>query len=162
MTDEEHNKYIALAFIGHGAVQILFLSLVFVFLSFVLFDSPDENFPKGLVAGIFGTVGFVNLILLSPNFIAAYALIKRKPWARVMSIIASALAVMSVPTGTLAGVYALWFFVGDRWRSVYEPIGLQNAGLSLNSGTPDPRWEGRFVNESGEEVFRQPEIPDWR
>lgn len=166
MTDEEHNKYIAWVFIAHGIFQILILAFMFVVLGIMFFSNPDPDFPHELFLAIFGAVLAVNFLFLLPNFVAAYAMLKQKSWARVMAIVASVLAVMSVPTGTVAGVYALWYFLGDKWRSVYEPHKMQGNDFylnsSINSSPAGQRWEGRYVNEHGEEVYRQPEIPDWR
>lgn len=55
-----------------------------------------------------------------PAFVAAFALFKKRPWARTASIVAAALAAMNVPVGTLACVYAFWFFLGENWKNVYQ------------------------------------------
>lgn len=162
MNDEQHNKYIAWAFIAHGSLQVLLLLAVIAFMSLFLFAAPGGDVPAGFLAFIFGIVLFFNLIFLSPNFIAAYAMMKRKPWARVAAIVAAVLSAMSVPTGTLAAVYALWFFVGENWRNVYERPLARDMRLSLNAEDIHSKWEGRYVNEEGEFVYRQPETPDWR
>lgn len=164
MTNEEHNKYIAWAFLANGIFQSLMLvfvfAMMFVWLSFI---PGDGDVPAGMFAVIFGFAGIINLIFLSPNFVAAYALIKRKPWARIASIVAAALSAMNVPLGTLAAVYSLWFFCGDQWKTVYPEMAGKN-------GTPTPSqlssgnesWDGYTRDEEGAYVYRTPPPPDWR
>src|SRR5687768_15514492 len=114
MTNEEHNKYIAWAFLANGIFQAVILLFMFVFIFALLAaGGSDPEFPAGFIAAVFGFALTINLIFLSPNFVAAYALLKRKPWARVAGIVAAALSAMNVPLGTLAAVYSLWFFCGD-------------------------------------------------
>jgi hypothetical protein len=43
-----------------------------------------------------------------PGFIVGAGLLKRRPWARILGIVMSALSLMHVPFGTALGVYGLW------------------------------------------------------
>lgn len=164
MTNEEHNKYIAWAFLANGIFQVAMLGFIFLIIFAFLFGGPDGgDVPAGLFATIFGFVFVVNLIFLSPNFVAAYALIKRKPWARIASIVAAALSAMNVPLGTLAAVYSLWFFCGDQWKSVYpETAGVGRVDPLQITPAPETNWEGYIRDEEGAYVYRTPPPPDWR
>lgn len=163
MTDEEHNKYIAWAFLANGIFQSVVLVFALAFMYFWMRYTPGGgDFPSELLAVILGFAGIINLIFLSPNFIAAYALLKRKPWARIASIVAAALSAMNVPLGTLAAVYALWFFCGEQWKSVYPEAagkGKIPAGLPAVNETS---WDGYTRDEEGAYVYRTPPPPDWR
>lgn len=163
MTNEEHNKYIAWAFLANGVFQILMLGFVFFIMFAVILGGPDgRDFPAGLFATIFGFVAVINLVMLSPNFVAAYALLKRKPWARIAGIIAAALSAMNVPLGTLAAVYSLWFFCGDQWKSLYAESDT-SAPKPLHSGpVADTNWQGYSTEEEGAYIYRTPPPPDWR
>lgn len=164
MTNEEHNKYIAWAFLANGFLQLLILAFVLLIFGAIVFGGPDAGeFPVGMFAVIFGFAGIINLIFLSPNFVAAYGLIKRKPWARIASIVAAAMSAMNVPLGTLSAVYAFWFFCGDQWKSVYPEAA--GAGIQPPSQLPavnETRWEGYTKDEEGAYVYRTPPPPDWR
>ncbi len=163
MTPEEHNKYISWTFLANGLFQGTMLLVIFGFvISMFLFGPPDDGFPQGFFAIIFSFILLINLAFISPNFIAYDALKNRKPWARVASIVAAVFAATNVPIGTASCVYALWFFVGEEWKSIYP---------ESSSGAQDPRllesaerrnWDGRYENVDGETVFRPAEPPDWR
>ncbi len=164
MTNEEHNKYIAWAFLVNGAFQVAVFGFIFLIVFAAMLSGPDgRDFPAGLFAAIFGFVFIVNLAFQSPNFIAAYALLKRKPWARVAGIVAAALSVMNIPFGTLAGVYSLWFFCGEQWKDVYPESGrpLRSGPYQLDPH-PQSEWEGYSRGEEGAYTYRTPPPPDWR
>lgn len=163
MTDEEHNKYIAWAFLANGIFQSAILLFVFLFLIAIFLGSgaSDPNFPGGFMATIFGFVLIVNLVMLSPNFVAAYALLKKKPWARIAGIVAAAMAAMNVPLGTMAAVYSLWFFCGEQWKSVYSQPEDSVANRSFLPQA-ETQWEGYTKEEEGAFIYRTPPPPDWR
>ncbi len=165
MTNEEHNKYIAYAFIAHGGLQLLMLLLMAVmfFFIFSIGKPPGEPGPPMEFFGFFfGILFLVQMIFTTPAFVAAYGLLKRKGWARIASIIAGILSSMSVPIGTAACVYALWFFFGDQWKSVYpqSPTNDHNQNQLPYGG--ESRWGGHVMDEDGEVVYRHQEPPDWR
>ena len=165
MTNEEHNKYIAWAFIAHGGIQILMMLLMavmFIFM-FSVGSRPGESGPPMEFFGMFfGIMFFVQMVFTTPAFIAAYGLLKRKSWARIASIVAGVLSSMSVPIGTAACVYALWFFFGDQWKTVYP----QEAGISPDQQQlpygEESRWGGHVMDADGEVVYRHQDPPDWR
>ena len=165
MTNEEHNKYIAWAFLATGIFQVAILLFMFIFLFAFFAAAPPGggDFPAGIMASVFGLVLIINLVFLSPNFIAAYALLNRKPWARIIGIVAAALSAMNVPLGTLAAVYSLWFFCGDQWKSVYpEKAGEGNFDPLRITPPSTSHWEGYTKDEEGAYVHRTPPPPDWR
>jgi len=158
MTDEQHNKYIAYSFLAHGSFQLLMMLLMglMIFLTF-----PPA--PMEFLAFFFAFISIFYIIFAAPAFIAAYALLKRKSWARIASIIAGVLSAMSVPVGTAACVYAFWFFFGDNWKRIYsegEPVSDgYREHLQLMERQPWANMETDSV-KYGERQQTTP--PDWR
>ncbi len=164
MTNEEHNKYIAYAFIAHGAFQLLMMLLMAVMFYFMvsLPGRPGDPGPPMEFFGVmFGVMFAIQMVFVTPSFVAAYGLLKRRSWARIVSIIAGVLSSMSVPIGTAACVYALWFFFGDQWKSVYpqETTDLPDQRQLRYGG--ESRWGGHVMDEDGEIVYRHQDPPDW-
>src|SRR4051812_20872207 len=105
MTDEEHNKYIAFAFAAYGAFQVLMLVFIGLMFTFILSigNQPGRPGPPLAFFGIFFTAMIIfQMIFTAPSFIASYALLKKKSWARMAAIVAGVLSAMSVPVGTAA------------------------------------------------------------
>jgi hypothetical protein len=162
MTPEEHNKYISWTFLANGLFQGSILLLVFGFLiAMFVAVPPEDGFPAFLFAGMFSVILLINLALISPNFIAYYGLKNRKSWARIASIVAAVLGAMNVPIGTAACVYSLWFFFGEDWKALYpEAPGARDRRQIASTSLPN--WDGRYVREDGEVVYRPATPPDWR
>jgi len=164
MTNEEHNNYVSWAFIGYASVQVLMIiASIAIFAIAVPMLSPPEAPPPPrqflLAMAVFVSVYYG--ALMTPALIAAYAVRKKKSWARFAAIVASLFSVISFPIGTMASVYSMWFFLGDSWRDVYvkdlpaTPQELQEFDHA--------KWEGGFTtDEKGRAVFTPAEPPDWR
>jgi hypothetical protein len=161
MTPEEHNKYISWTFLANGLFQGTLLLLMFGFIVAMLSGTqpPDDGFPIVFFSIFFGVMLVINLAMIAPNFVAYYALKNRRPWARIATIIAAVLSGMNVPIGTAACVYSLWFFFGEDWKSIY-PHATGAAPDQLTNGGPE-KWEGRYVRQDGEVVYRPAQPPDW-
>ena len=162
MTPEEHNKYISWTFLANGLFQssIVLLAYGLLFAFFVFFPPPGDDLPAAFFTAVFGLALLINLAFLSPNFVAYYALKNRKPWARVASIVAAFMSAMNFPIGTGACIYSLWFFFGEEWKKVYpeNPAAAQR----YLPQTAESKWQGRYVREDGEVVYRESQPPDWR
>ena len=59
------------------------------------------------------TLGTFILLLSLPGIIAGVGLLKFRPWARIITIVLSALNLMNIPFGTILGVYGLWVMLSD-------------------------------------------------
>jgi hypothetical protein len=61
------------------------------------------------IIGIAGTAFVVFILLISiPGLIVGAGLLKFKPWARIVGIVLCALNLISIPFGTILGIYGLW------------------------------------------------------
>ena len=164
MTDEQHNKFIGIAFLVHGGFQMLILLLLMAMFSFIFSfppNRPGDPGPPIAFFGVFFAVMFVfQLVFTTPSFVAAYALFKRKSWARIAAIIAGVLSSMHVPIGTAACVYALWFFLGENWKSVYPEAAV------AGGYQPQLQHGEESSHDASQEEFSfeygQTTPPDWR
>ena len=79
------------------------------------------------VTSIIGqSIGAVLFIFAVPGFICGYGLITKKAWSRVFGIILSCLSLLSIPIGTIIGIYGLWILFKDETKDLFSnppPIG---------------------------------------
>lgn len=129
MTTLEHNRMLGICHLVYGGLNILMLlaMLCFFFFFFTVMAHavPKNGQPPPAFLLPFGTafMGFIFLIsflFALPPLIAGYALLKRKPWARMASIVAAVLEAMSVPIGTAVCIYSFWFMFSDQGKRFYE------------------------------------------
>lgn len=156
MTDEQHNKYIAYAFLGFAGFQLLMTLFIAAIWSVVFLNPGGPRVPSGIIALMIGFLVVFQSLFTAPSVVAAYALLKRKPWARIASIVAGIFSAMNVPFGTAACVYALWFFFSENWKTVYEAKRDPN----LIARGEETKFEGTYSKES--ERFSAYQPPDWR
>jgi hypothetical protein len=161
MTNEQHNKLVGIGFLVHGGIQLLMgLLIATMFGSFMALipNEPGGGAPPRAFFMIFASFFFIiQAIFATPSFIAGYAALKRKSWARLSGIIAAVVSSMHFPIGTAVGVYALWFFFGENWKDVYQPAMSAARGQLPNDATAwaNQPWEARRE--------RVPPVPpDWR
>jgi hypothetical protein len=164
VTNEQHNKFIAYSFLGYSAFQLAMLALMVAMFSMVFFI-PVEPGDPGPPTAFFGImIAFVSVFYLAftaPAIVAAYALLKKKSWARMASIVAGVTSVMNVPFGTAACVYAFWFFLGENWKSVYTENDRTGSEPYQIARGDESRFDGSYETTERER-FRAYEPPDWR
>jgi hypothetical protein len=63
----------------------------------------------GLLAGGIGfLVAALVAVISLPNLIAGWGLLKHKSWSRILAIILGAISLLSIPVGTILGIYTIW------------------------------------------------------
>jgi hypothetical protein len=66
---------------------------------------PEDAAIAIPVLGIAGTaLGTILLILAVPGLLAGWGLLNFKPWARILSLVLSALNLFNIPVGTALGI----------------------------------------------------------
>ncbi len=96
------------------------------------------NDPDALLAvPIVGLVGSILVMLIFalsvPSIIAGVGLLKRRPWARILTIALSVLNLINIPFGTLLGIYGLWVLLS---RNTAPLFGV--TPIAAPSATPPP------------------------
>ncbi|HEV8657971.1 MAG TPA: hypothetical protein VGS96_05020 [Thermoanaerobaculia bacterium] len=115
---EQHFKIVAVLQIIHGAFLLLLGFVLLVILTGAGAISGDRTamFVTGTVGVALG--GF--FILLSiPNFIAGFGLLKRREWARILTIVLSFFHLLNFPIGTAIGGYSLWALFSPEAKSYF-------------------------------------------
>ncbi len=73
------------------------------------------------ILGAVGAVVFTTTTVLSlPSLIAGWGLFQRRPWGRILGIIASALHLVNLPLGTVVGVYSLWVLLSRESDALFD------------------------------------------
>jgi hypothetical protein len=81
---------------------------------------PDARVAVPILGGI-GAIIFVVIVLLSvPGVIAGIGLLKLAPWARILTIVLSALHILNIPIGTAVGIYGLWALTQRETEALFN------------------------------------------
>src|SRR6266852_4773454 len=125
MTPLEHNKYVGLAQLGYAGFHLLTM-IVLMGVEGYMFEhiySRSQEMggppPPPFVGLIFVFIGVFSVAMTIPSVVAGYALLKRRPWAKVAGIVAGVVAATSFPIGTAVAVYSFWFLFSDVGKQLY-------------------------------------------
>jgi hypothetical protein len=117
MKMQDHVTIIAALKIGIGALRLLTAVIVFVAVVGGGLVSGDPE-----ARGITAIVGSVIALALAPGAVArivgGIALLMRKPWARILVLVLAVLDLLSIPIGTLVGIYTIWALLQDEAKQV--------------------------------------------
>ncbi len=115
---EQHIRIVAVLYIIFGVLGLAAAVVVLVAGVGAGFLSQDRD--AALAVGTCVTIAAIFIAVLSiPNLIAGIGLKNRRQWARILTIILSALNLFHFPLGTALGVYALWALLNEQSRSYF-------------------------------------------
>lgn len=155
MTGEKQARLLGLffwLFTAFNFVMVIAIAVIYLAIFGMVFSQvpqrPGEPDPALimtiLVVAFFFALVFTVLFSV-PKIIAGYGLRRGAPWARVWTIIASAMSLLSFPFGTAIGVYGLIFLFGDEGKQYFA---------QLEAGRTEPI--------SAQQRIAQPDAGSWR
>lgn len=116
---KKHVSVAAILQIVFGSMNVIAaLAIAFAF-GFVDQFVDDPTAVK--VLGIVGTPLVVIFLLFGGAMIAGgIGLLTCKPWARILTMVMSAIGLLNIPIGTLKGVYIIWVLVQSETVTLFE------------------------------------------
>jgi hypothetical protein len=120
-----HVKVIAalrIVFGGLGVIAALVMLAVFGGIAGIVgINAPSDDAAVAVpVLGAVGGVIFLFITILSlPSIIAGVGLLSFRPWARILTIIISAIDLINFPIGTALGFYGLWVLLSQEGTALF-------------------------------------------
>jgi len=65
-------------------------------------------------------IGTFLIVLSIPGLVAGIWLLKRRPWARMLTLIVGAFDLIDIPFGTALGVYSFWVLLHDDTIRIFN------------------------------------------
>ena len=126
---QQHVKILAILHIVFGALGIvgaLVVMLVFGGIATFLGISDQAQdgvgaFATPVVGLIGGLIIMVILVVSLPGLIAGIGLLSFQPWARILTIVLSALELPAFPIHTALGIYGLWVLLSNEGTALFRP-----------------------------------------
>lgn len=141
MTPKEHNRTLGILFLVYLALQVAGLVIGF-FMTMAIFggmfaSDPDLAPMAGFMTVIMIFAFALGALLVIPVAVAGLKLIKERPGSRTWAIVASIIALLNFPLGTILGVYGLWFLFGEAGKAYY--LGVDSP--SMMPPPPPHSWQ---------------------
>ena len=120
-----HVKVLGTLFIAFGALYVLlafFSTMILGFVAALVGAEGGRDAATGAtVLGMAGAVAFVFWLCMGlPGIIAGIGLLKMKRWARILTIVLSAIQLIQFPFGTILGVYGLWVLFHKDTEALFD------------------------------------------
>lgn len=122
---QQHVKILAVLHIvlgGLGVLAGLIALLVFGGLATLvnMSESHDDTFAGGVLSLIGVVVMIVVFCVSVPGLIAGIGLLSYQPWARILTIIISAVELPAFPFHTALGIYGLWVLLSNEGTALFS------------------------------------------
>lgn len=123
---QQHVRTLGILNIIYGSLGILAGIAVFAILGGIAGLAADFGGASDAVeaAPFLGFLGVaicgLLMVLSAPSIIAGVGLLHYKPWARILTIVLSALHLLSIPFGTALGVYGLWVLLNGQTEPLFR------------------------------------------
>jgi hypothetical protein len=102
-----------------GLAIMLIFGVAFGIVGSASYQQPGASVALPIIAIIGGAISIFLLLISVPAIIAGIGLIRFRPWARVLSIIISALHLLNIPIGTALGIYGLWVLFSQESQQYF-------------------------------------------
>ena len=79
-------------------------------------------FPPMWMAGLWPMIAFATVFAAAVALVAGYGLLNRRPWGRIVAIVAAILALIKFPLGTALGIYTLWVLAPGASGLEYDAL----------------------------------------
>jgi hypothetical protein len=125
---DTHVKVLAWLYIVFGVLGSLFGLGLMALLGAIgvagAASDPDAWMALPILGLTGAALGVFILLLSLPGIIAGIGLLMFRPWARIVTIVLSALNLMNFPLGTVIGVYGLWVMLSDAGSRLFATAAL--------------------------------------
>jgi hypothetical protein len=87
-----------------------------------MFGNHYHAVPPVWIGALWPLIGIATVCTAALALAAGFGLLNRRPWGRVVAIIAAILALLKFPFGTALGIYTLWVLAPGASGLEYDAI----------------------------------------
>lgn len=119
---KKHIELVGILQIVYHSVGMIWGVLVMIILAGGgLFARNQEAVLVVLVISL--VISALVIIFSIPGIIGGWALLKMKPWGRILALVMGFLSLIEIPLGTALGVYTIWALMNDETIKLFEGAG---------------------------------------
>ncbi len=130
---QEHIRLLGILWLALSAFSAVAGVVLFILANTVLAHLHEMGAPPlapaGFLRSLFITISIIVLAKAVAGFFAGWGLLRREPWARMLTIVLAFLALFQVPFGTALGIYSLWVLLPAQSEREYE-LATRSAGAA--------------------------------
>ena len=116
---QKHVTLLGALFIAYHVLGLIVGIVIMAVLSTIGCLTHDPQVVAILTAVGVG-IGTFLIVLSIPGLVAGIWLLKRRPWARMLTLIVGAFDLIDIPLGTALGVYSFWVLLHDDTIRIFN------------------------------------------
>jgi hypothetical protein len=129
---DTHVRVLGVLYLGLGVLGLLCAALMLIGFGGVagLISSTADSEDAALAIPILSVVGTFALIFIAafslPAVVTGIGLLYLKPWARIVGIVLSAIALLGFPWGTILGIYGLLVLFNKQTEQLFSRSAIRS------------------------------------
>jgi hypothetical protein len=116
---QKHVTLLGALFIAYHILGLMVGIIIMVVLSSIGCLTGDPAAMAILTAVGVG-IGTFLIVLSVPGLVGGIWLLRRRPWARMLTLIVGAFDLIDIPLGTALGVYSFWVLLHDDTIRIFD------------------------------------------
>lgn len=118
MKMDEHVTILGALYIAFNALMLFAAIIVFVVIVGGGLLSGDAD-AIAITSGVGSAIAFLLVLLSAPGIIGGIGLLKRRYWARILVLVLGFFNLVSIPLGTLLGIYTIWVLMKEETAQLF-------------------------------------------
>jgi hypothetical protein len=127
---QQHIHLLGILWLAISALNVVGGVVLYILANTLFAHMHDLGAPEAPTAFLRPLLSVVAIFILAKaafGFMAGWGLLKREPWARILTLVLAFLALVNVPFGTALGVYTLWVLLPGTAEQEYEALAASQA-----------------------------------
>ncbi len=116
----EHIRLLGILWMAISALNAVAAVVLFVIANTLFLHLHEGRGPPPWFHPFLSFIAILVVAKAAAGFVVAWGLLRREPWARMVTIILAFLALFNVPFGTALGIYTLWVLLPAESDAEYE------------------------------------------
>jgi len=120
----EHLRLLGILWLALSALNAVGGVVLYILANTLFVHLPEmSGGPRAATAWLHPFLSVVAVIVLvkaAAGFLAGWGLLEREPWARMLTLVLSFLALFNIPFGTALGIYTLWVLLPAESDAEYQ------------------------------------------
>ncbi len=108
----EHIRLLGILWLALSALNAVGGVVLYILANTLFVRLPEmSSGPRAATAWLHPFLSVIAVMVLAKaaaGFLAGWGLLEREPWARMLAVVLSFLALFNIPFGTALGIYSLW------------------------------------------------------
>jgi hypothetical protein len=127
---QQHIHLVGILWLAISALNVVGGVVLYILANTLFAHMHDLGAPEAPTAFLRPLLSVVAILILAKaafGFMAGWGLLKREPWARILTLVLAFLALVNIPFGTALGVYTLWVLLPGTAEQDYEALAASQA-----------------------------------